>query len=123
MVERVLTLTGRRGDPSLLLRCCAGTGRAVLYVHGATFSSALSVGYRFADRSWLDDLAAHGFDARGFDFAAYGGSDRYGGTDGSCDGAPLGRADESAKQIARVVDYIVEATGCERVSLIAHSWG
>jgi pimeloyl-ACP methyl ester carboxylesterase len=123
MVERVLTLSGTRGDPSLLLRCCAGTGRAVLYVHGATFPSALSVGYRFAGRSWLDDLAAHGFDAWAFDFAGYGGSDRYAGMDGPREGPPLGRADEAAKQIAPVVDYIVEATGCERVALIAHSWG
>ena len=123
MVERVLTLPGTGGEPSLLLRCCAGTGHAVLYVHGATFPSALSVGYRFAGRSWLDDLAAHGFDAWAFDFAGYGGSDRYAGMDGPREGAPLGRADEVAKQIARVVDYVIEATGCERVSLIAHSWG
>jgi pimeloyl-ACP methyl ester carboxylesterase len=123
MVERILTLPGTGADPSLLLRCCAGTGRAVLYVHGATFPSALSVGYRFAGRSWLDDLAAHGYDAWAFDFAGYGGSERYAGMDGPREGAPLGRADEAAKQIARVVDYIVETTGCERVSLIAHSWG
>jgi pimeloyl-ACP methyl ester carboxylesterase len=123
MVERILTLPGTGADPSLLLRCCAGTGRAVLYVHGATFPSALPVGYRFAGRSWLDDLAAHGYDAWAFDFAGYGGSERYAGIDGPREGAPLGRADEAAKQIARVVDYVVETTGCERVSLIAHSWG
>ena len=123
MVERVLTLPGAGGDPSLLLRCCAGTGRAVLYVHGATFPSALSVGYRFAGRSWLDDLTAHSYDAWAFDFAGYGGSDRYAGMDGPRESAPLGRSDVAAKQIARVVDYIVETTGCERVSLIAHSWG
>jgi pimeloyl-ACP methyl ester carboxylesterase len=123
MVERVLNLPGVDGEPSLLLRCSAGTGRAVLYVHGATFPSALSVGYRFAGRSWLDDLAAHGYDAWAFDFAGYGGSDRYAGMDGPREAAPLGRAGEAAKQIAHVVDYIVDGTGCERVSLIAHSWG
>ena len=123
MVERVLNLPGTGGEPSLLLRCSAGTGRAVLYVHGATFPSALSVGYRFAGRSWLDDLAAHGYDAWAFDFAGYGGSDRYAGMDGPREAAPLGRAGEAAKQIAHVVDYIVDGTGCERVSLIAHSWG
>jgi pimeloyl-ACP methyl ester carboxylesterase len=123
MVERVLTLPGTGCDPSLLLRCCAGTGRAVLYVHGATFPSALSVGYRFAGRSWLEDLATLGYDAWAFDFAGYGGSDRYAGMDGPRDGAPLGRSDEAARQIARAVDTVVETTGCERVSLIAHSWG
>ena len=123
MAERVLTLPGQGGEPSLLLRCCAGTGRAVLYVHGATFPSALSAGYRFGGRSWLDDLASHGFDAWAFDFAGYGGSERYAEMDGPREAAPLGRAGEAAKQIARVVDYVVEATGFERVSLTAHSWG
>ena len=123
MVERVLTLPGQGSEPSLLLRSCAGTGRAVLYVHGATFPSALSAGYRFGGRSWLDDLASHGFDAWAFDFAGYGGSERYAGMDGPRQAAPLGRADEAAKQVARVVDAIMEATGCERDALIAHSWG
>jgi len=123
MVERVLTLPGKGGEPSLLLRCCAGTGPAVLYVHGATFPSALSVGYRFDGRSWLDDLAAHGFDAWAFDFVGFGGSDRYAEMCGACEGSPTGRADEAARQIARAVDYVIEATGCAQVSLIAHSWG
>lgn len=95
----------------------------MLYVHGATFPSALSVGYRFGGHSWLDDLAGHGFDAWAFDFAGYGGSERYAGMDGPREAASLGRAEEAAKQIARVVDSILEVTGCERVSLIAHSWG
>lgn len=123
MVERVFELAGEGDEPSLLVRCAAGTGRAVLYVHGATFPSALSVGYRFGGRSWLDDLAAHGFDAWAFDFAGFGGSDRYGGMDGAREGAPLGRAEEASAQIGRVVDTVIDATGCERVSLIAHSWG
>jgi pimeloyl-ACP methyl ester carboxylesterase len=123
MAERALHLEGRGSEPSLLLRCCAGTGRAVLYVHGATFPSALSVGYRFGGRSWLDDLAGHGFDAWAFDFAGFGGSDRYSAMGGGREGIPVGRANEAARQIARVVDYIGEATGCGRVSLIAHSWG
>jgi pimeloyl-ACP methyl ester carboxylesterase len=123
MVERVLNLPGKGGEPSLALRCCAGTGRTVLYIHGATFPSALSVAYRFGGRSWLDDLAAHGFDAWAFDFAGFGGSERYAAMSGPREGKPLGRAKEASAQIARVIDYIVEATGSERISLIAHSWG
>jgi pimeloyl-ACP methyl ester carboxylesterase len=123
MVERIFNLAGEGDEPSLLVRCAAGTGRAVLYVHGATFPSALSVGYRFGGRSWLDDLAAHGFDAWAFDFAGFGGSDRYPEMDGVCAGATRGRAEEACLQIARVVDRIVDATGCEQVSVVAHSWG
>jgi len=38
-----------------------GSSRVVLYVHGATFSSALSIAHRFDGRSWRDDLAAAGY--------------------------------------------------------------
>ena len=49
----------------------------VLYVHGATFPSALSIAHRFDGYSWRDALCAEGFDVWGFDFLGYGGSDRY----------------------------------------------
>ena len=63
-----LELTG--GSATLLVRRWAGAGDPVLYVHGATFPSALSVGYRFGGRSWADDLHAAGFDVWAFDFRA-----------------------------------------------------
>ena len=91
-----------------------GPGRPVLYIHGATFPAALSVGYRFAGRSWADDLQARGHDVWAFDFAGYGRS----GPPTEC-----GRAGEAAAQIARVVAHVGAATGHERVSIIAHSWG
>ena len=42
--------------------------RAVLYVHGATFPSALSIAYRFDGRSWRDALGDAGFDVWGVGF-------------------------------------------------------
>jgi pimeloyl-ACP methyl ester carboxylesterase len=123
MSERVLRLAGFDGGPALLVRCCVATGPPVVYVHGATFPSALSAAYRFGGRSWMDDLAGHGFDAWAFDFAGFGGSDRYPQMSGPRGGTPLGPAPEAARQIARVVEHVVKATGFEKVSLIAHSWG
>jgi hypothetical protein len=61
-------IAGAPHEPALLVRHLAptssgpGRGRPVLYVHGATFPSALAVGYRFDGRSWMDELAAVGFD-------------------------------------------------------------
>ena len=49
----------------------------VLYVHGATFPSALSIAHRFDGRSWRDELCAAGFDTWGLDFHGYGASDSY----------------------------------------------
>ena len=112
---------GEGGDPPCWCDAVREPGAPVLYVHGATFPSALSVGYRFGGRSWLDDLAAHGYDAWAFDFAGFGGSDRMPGwTD--CGKARRSGRRRKQQQIARVVDKIVEATGCGRVSIMAHSW-
>ena len=43
----------------------AGQHRTVLYIHGATFPVALSIGFRFDGHSWMDDLAEAGFDVWG----------------------------------------------------------
>jgi pimeloyl-ACP methyl ester carboxylesterase len=51
--------------------------RAVLYVHGAAFPSALSVAHRFEGRSWRDALREASFDVWALDFHGFGRSDRY----------------------------------------------
>lgn len=119
MTQQVSLLRGN--GPGLLVRRQQSAGAPVLYVHGATFPSALSAAYRFKGRSWMDDWNAHGFDAWAFDFAGYGGSDRYG--DGPQPEAIPGQAPEAAAQIARVVDHIASATGHSSVAIVAHSWG
>lgn len=111
------------GEPTLLVRHMPGAGAPVLYVHGATFPSALSVAYRFNGRSWMDDLVARGFDAWAFDFAGYGGSDRPRSMNADRNGPPLGRMLDAAIQLTRVVNHITASTNRSRVSLIAHSWG
>src|SRR5689334_14719484 len=56
----------------------ADRGRpAVLYVHGATFPSNLSVGYAIDGRSWAGEMAAAGLDVWSIDFVGYGSSSRY----------------------------------------------
>ncbi|MGN1289134.1 MAG: alpha/beta hydrolase [Bradyrhizobium sp.] len=117
-----LTLPG--ADDGLLLRHWPGEGDPVLYVHGATFPSSLSVGYRFGGRSWADDLKAGGFDVWAFDFVGFGGSSRPRQMFMSAGGvAPLGRAPEAAAQISAVVDHIRRAHAGVPVHIVAHSWG
>src|SRR5262252_6290218 len=68
---------------SLFLRYLSPTSRwsdapkVVLYVHGATFPSALSIAHRFDGHSWRDELAQAGFHVWGMDFHGYGASDPY----------------------------------------------
>jgi pimeloyl-ACP methyl ester carboxylesterase len=98
--------------------------RPVLYIHGATFPSALSVAHRFDGFSWRDSLADAGFDVWALDFIGFGGSDRYPAMAQPADAAaPLGRAADAADQVARAVAHILGHHGMPGLSLIAHSWG
>lgn len=128
--DETFRIAGAPGEPALQMRHVAptaagpGGGRPVLSVHGQTFPSGLAAAFRFDGRSWLDELAAAGFDAWAFDFAGYGGSDRYAEMSAPPDAAePLGRAPEGAHQIERVVHAILERSRAARVSIVAHSWG
>ncbi|CAD5267084.1 conserved hypothetical protein [Bosea sp. 62] len=98
--------------------------RTVLYIHGATFPSALSIAHRFDGRSWRDALCEAGFDVWGLDFYGYGHSGRYPAMDEPASAnPPLGTTDEAASQIEAAVRFILGRSGLDRVSLIAHSWG
>ncbi|WP_448114640.1 alpha/beta hydrolase [Mesorhizobium amorphae] len=122
--DQVTMLDGRAGEPRLLVRRAASSGPSVIYVHGATFPSALSVAYRFHGHSWMDDLHRRGFDAWAFDFSGYGGSDRPACFSRLPVGRPPGgRAPSASRQLARVVAHVLATTGRSRVSLLAHSWG
>jgi pimeloyl-ACP methyl ester carboxylesterase len=102
----------------------AGGRAPVLYVHGGTFPSALSIAYRLDGVSWRDALVAAGFDVWGLDFLGFGFSGRYPAMAGPADAAPpLGRAEEAREQIRAAVRYILRRAEAPRVSLIAHSWG
>jgi len=98
--------------------------RAVIYVHGATFPSALSIAHRFDGRSWRDALCDAGFDVWGLDFYGFGYSDNYPEMDAPAEAnPPLCVAEEAAAQLEAAVRFILEHQGLTSVSLIAHSWG
>src|ERR1035438_5692732 len=97
--------------------------KIVLYVHGATFPSALSVAHRFEGHSWRDDLNAAGFYVWGLDFAGFGGSDRYSEMSQSPENQPpLGRAEGSSRQIEKAVRFILAHHREPHLSIISHSW-
>jgi pimeloyl-ACP methyl ester carboxylesterase len=100
------------------------TRGAVLYVHGATFPSALSIAHRFDGRSWRDALCDAGFDVWGLDFRGFGGSSRYPEMQQPAqNGAPLCTARDAAGQLESAVRFILSHHGINQLSLISHSWG
>jgi pimeloyl-ACP methyl ester carboxylesterase len=97
----------------------------VLYVHGGTFSSALSIAYRFDGRSWRDELADAGMRVWAFDFHGFGPfSDPYPEMRQAPEAMPpLGRAEDASRQIEAVVRFVCKREGIAKLSIIAHSWG
>ena len=82
--------------------------RAVLYVHGATFPSALSIAHRFDGKSWRDALNEAGFDVWGLDFYGFGHSDRYPEmSKPAAEGLPLCVAEDAARQLEVAVRFIL----------------
>jgi pimeloyl-ACP methyl ester carboxylesterase len=128
--ERHFRIPGPRDGMALFLRAlpAASTAfaprRAVLYVHGATFPSALSIAHRFDGRSWRDALCDAGFDVWGLDFYGFGSSDRYGEmSQPAQDNAPLCGTEDAAAQLAAAVRFILGHQTLAKLSLVAHSWG
>jgi pimeloyl-ACP methyl ester carboxylesterase len=96
----------------------------VLYVHGATFPSALSIAHRFDGYSWRDALCEAGFDVWGFDFHGFGHSDRYPEmNEPPGDNGSLCRTADAAEQVEAVVRFILDQQAVPHLSVIAHSWG
>lgn len=98
--------------------------KVLLYVHGGTFPSALSIAHRFDGRSWRDELCARGFDVWSFDFLGFGASDRYPEMAEQAEAhSALGTANTASRQIEQVMRWICAHHGVARLSIIAHSWG
>jgi pimeloyl-ACP methyl ester carboxylesterase len=98
--------------------------KIVLYVHGGSFPSALSIAHRFDGRSWRDELVDCGFHVWGLDFQGFGASDRHPEMAEPADrDNVLGRAETASRQVERAVRFICGHHGVARISIIAHSWG
>jgi pimeloyl-ACP methyl ester carboxylesterase len=98
--------------------------RPVLYVHGATFPSALSIAHRFDGWSWRDALCQAGFDVWAFDFLGYGHSSRYREMSEPPEANPaLLRARDASAQVEAVVRFVLKHHGVPDLAIISHSWG
>jgi pimeloyl-ACP methyl ester carboxylesterase len=101
-----------------------GPQKTVLFVHGATYPSTVTFDYAIDGSSWMDVMAAAGFDAWLVDLAGYGNSERPAEmSQPAADNPPLVDTSRAVADVACVVDFILGHCGLERLNLIGYSWG
>src|SRR3954469_22355501 len=82
--------------------------RTVLYVHGATYPASTAFDLKLDGQSWMDYIAARGYDVYLLDLRGYGKSTRP--PEMAQDAAahpPIVRGDTAAKDVGAVVDAIL----------------
>src|ERR1035438_1534654 len=106
--EQHLFISSPIDDLKLFLRhlpahaASAAKMKVVLFVHGGTFPSALSIAHRFNGGSWRDELVDSGFHVWGLDFQGFGASDPYPEMSKSAENKPaLGQAKSASEQLDR----------------------
>ena len=98
--------------------------RTVLYVHGATYPASTAFDLKLGDQSWMDYIAARGYDVYLLDLRGYGKSTRPKEmAEDAKSNAPIVRGDTAVKDIGAVVDFIRARRNIPRVNLIGWSWG
>ncbi len=98
--------------------------RTVVFVHGATYPAHTAFDLALDGMSWMDYIAARGYDVYLLDLRGYGKSTRPPEMADKPDAnPPLVRGDTAVKDISSVVDFVLKRRGLARVNLIGWSWG
>jgi pimeloyl-ACP methyl ester carboxylesterase len=98
--------------------------RTLLYVHGATYPASTAFDLQLDGISWMDYLAARGYDVYLLDLRGYGKSTRPKEmSDKPEANAPIVRGDTAVKDISAAVDFILKRRNIARLNLLGWSWG
>ncbi len=98
--------------------------RTLLYVHGATYPASTAFDLQLDGFSWMDYIAARGYDVWLLDLRGYGKSVRPPEMDGPADaGSPIVRGDIAVRDIGTAVDFILQKRGLSKLCLLGWSWG
>ena len=98
--------------------------RTLLYVHGATYPASTAFDLALDGMSWMDYIAAHGWDVYLVDLRGYGMSTRPPEMDMSAkENQPIVTTDVAVRDVATVVDHILKRRNVDRINLLGWSWG
>lgn len=98
--------------------------RTLLYVHGATYPSETAFDLPLDGLSWMDYIAAHGWDVWLVDLRGYGRSTRPPEMDQPPEAnPPIVTTDVAIRDVSAAVNFILRRRGVDRLALLGWSWG
>lgn len=131
IVTQDYRLQGREPGLSLLLRnkrrrdkTSFDPASTLLFCHGATYPSSVTFDYPVDGVSWMDVLAAEGFDVWALDLLGYGGSDRPDvmAADPMAH-PPIVDTDHAVADVSLALDQVLVTRALPRCCLMGYSWG
>ena len=97
--------------------------RIVIMMHGATYP-ATAFDLKLAGLSWMDYMAARGFDVYALDLPGYGRSTRPSIMDAPAEqNPPFMKTEDAVKALGAVVDHVLKRRSVAKVNLVGWSWG
>src|SRR5258708_31763373 len=98
--------------------------KVLLYVHGATYPASSAFDLQLDGLSWMDYIAAHGWDVYLVDLRGYDLSTRPPEMDQPAkDNPPIVTTDVAMRDVGAAVDYIMKRRNVSKVNLLGWSWG
>ena len=102
----------------------ASADHVLLYVHGATYPSETAFDLRLDGMSWMDYIAAQGWDVWLVDLRGYSKSTRPPEMDKpAAENEPIVRTETAVKDVGAAVDFILKRRGVAKINLLGWSWG
>lgn len=98
--------------------------RVLLYVHGATYPATTAFDLTLDGMSWMEYIAAHGWDVYMVDLRGYGRSTRPAEMEQPAkDNPPIVTTEVAIRDVGSAVDYIMKRRNVAKVHLLGWSWG
>ena len=96
----------------------------VLFVHGATTPCETGFDLNLDGLSWMEYIAAHGYDTWFVNVRGFGHSTRPAEMSAPAqDNPPIVRTPVAAQDVGCAVDFICKRRAVGKINLIGHSWG
>ncbi|QCT22359.1 alpha/beta hydrolase [Jejubacter calystegiae] len=131
LIDEALYVPAQRSDIQLHVRhrrpaamTTFSPQRTIVLVHGATYSSGSLYDVPFNGISFLDYLAAAGYDVYALDVRGYGRSTRPPEMDQPAgQHPPLAGTDDGVADLGSVVDFVLKHRHLEQLNIFGMSWG